>query len=77
MRDFMLDALLALCLIALTCLFVAFFNARIQMLEYWCGDEHVERHRGQRLAFIGSTWFFFAAGGTFVATAMILMFLLN
>lgn len=77
MRDFVLDALLAICLIALACLFVAVFNARIGMLEWWLGDEEAESHPGGRLAFIRSSWFFYAAGGTFVATALALMFLLD
>lgn len=77
MREFLLDALLAICLISLACLFVAICNARIGQLEWWLGDEEAENRPDGRLAFIRSHWFFYGCGGTFVATALVLMFLLN
>jgi hypothetical protein len=77
MRDLLLDGLLAVCLIALACLFIAIFNARIGQLEWWLGDEEAENRPGGRLAFIRSSWFFYVAGGTFVTTALALMFLMD
>lgn len=76
MRDILLDTLLGICLIALACLFVAMVNARIAQLEWWAGDEETENRPGGRLAFIRSSWFFYVAGGTFVTTALALMFLM-
>lgn len=77
MRDLLRDALFVICLIAMACLFVAIITARIGQLEWWLGDEEAENHPGGRLAFIRSSWFFYAAGGTFVATALTLIFLLD
>lgn len=77
MRDLLLDGLLAICLVALACLFVAIFNGRIGAIELWLGDEEAENRPGGRLAFIRSSWFFYVAGGTFVTTALALLFLLN
>ena len=73
----MLDLLPALCLIAEACLFVAIFNVRIGQLEWWLGDEEAENRPRGRLAVIRSNWFFYAAGGTFVTTALALMFLMG
>ena len=77
MQDLLLNGLLAICLFALACLFVAIFNARIGALESWLGDEDAENRPGGRLAFIRSSWFFYVAGGTFVTTALALLFLLD
>ncbi|MCP1117695.1 hypothetical protein JOE11_002340 [Robbsia andropogonis] len=77
MRDLLLNGLLAICLIALACLFVAIFNARIGQLEWWIGDEKAENRPGRRLAFIRSSWFFYGAGVTFVTAALALVFLIN
>lgn len=77
MRDLYLDALLGICLIALACLFVAIFNARIGQLEWWLGDDEAENRPRGHLAFIRSSWFFYVAGGTFVTTALALMFLMD
>lgn len=77
MQDLLLDGLLAICLFALACLLVAIFNARFGALELWLGDEEAENRPGGRLAFIRSTWFFYVAGGTFVTTALALLFLLD
>jgi hypothetical protein len=77
MQDLLVDGLLAICLIALACLFVAIFNARIGVLESWLGDGDAEIRPGGRLAFMRSSWFFYVAGGTFVTTALALLFLLD
>jgi len=77
MRDLLLDGLLAICVIALASLFVATFTARIGALGLWLGDEEAEDRPGGRFAFIRSSWFFYVAGGTFVTTALGLLFLFD
>lgn len=77
MREFSLDALPMICLIALACLFVAIVNARIGQLEWWLDAEEAEIRPRGRFAFIGANWFFYASGGIFVTTAVVLKFLLH
>jgi|GEM_PF-2816984 len=77
MRDFALDVLLTICLTALVCVFVSVLNARVGMLEWWLGDGEVRDRTCGCLSFIRARWFFFAAGGAFVATALALMYLLD
>lgn len=77
MRDILLDTLLGICLTALVCVFVAIFNARVGQLEWWLGDGEAEDRPRGRFAFIHSSWFFYAAGGTFVTTALALIFMMD
>lgn len=77
MRDVLIYALLAACLVALAGLFAAIFGARIGAMEWWLGDEDAEDRPGGRLAFVRSSWFAYAMGGMFAGSALALMFLLG
>lgn len=77
MRDIWLGVLLGISLIAFVCVFVAMFKARIGQLDWWLDEEEAESRPRRRFAFVHASWFFYAAGGTFVTTALALMFLMG
>jgi hypothetical protein len=69
-REIEIWCLLAVCILALCCLFISIFNERISTIEWWLGDEEADDRPRGRLAFIRSEWFFYVSIGIFVVSAL-------
>jgi hypothetical protein len=77
MREVCIWSLLAICILALCCLFVAMFNERLATMEWWLGDEEADERPRGRFAFIRSEWFFYTSAAIFLASAIVILPLLK